>query len=242
MRGQISKKNIFFEYSSSKTSFSGTKLISRYIEINTSIFYLLVPGEVKFDFIEVIADVNTSIILSCNSTGFPLPTIKWFKSNYQPLVNQSENGKYEITTENNHLKINSLQYSDSSIYRCTAFNQFSQSAMKKKYANIKLSVNSPPIIISKSSQIQAKPSTEALLECQALGNPKPEVTWYKNNKLIVKDEKVIKYKFSPINGSLTIYDLNDEDSGFYYCFASSLDRYPIASLNYSFVGVYNFLA
>ena len=107
--------------------------------------------------------------------------------------------------------------------------------MKKKYGTIKVSVNSPPVILSKSSRIQATPASYALLDCQANGIPKPEVTWYKNNKLIAKDES-LKYKFSPDNGTLTIYDLTDEDSGYYYCFASSLDRYPIASLNYSFTG------
>jgi hypothetical protein len=109
--------------------------------------------------------------------------------------------------------------------------------MKKKHGTIKLSVNSPPIIISKSAKIQAKPATFALLDCQANGIPKPQVTWYKNNKIIAKDETFsVKYTFSPFNGSLTIHDLNDDDSGYYYCFASSLDRYPIASLNYSFTG------
>ena len=178
--------------------------------------------------------MNSSVTLTCNSTGLPSPSIKWFKSNYQPILNRSENAKYELTAEN-QLRINSLQFSDSSIYRCSAFNQFTHSYMKKKYGTIKVSVNSPPVILSKSSRIQATPASYALLDCQANGIPKPEVTWYKNNKLIAKDES-LKYKFSPDNGTLTIYDLTDEDSGYYYCFASSLDRYPIASLNYSFTG------
>ena len=194
-----------------------------------------VPGEVRFDFMEISADVGTSVVLSCNYSGLPIPNVKWFKSNFQPILNRSENSKYEMNK--NYLKINNLKYTDSGIYRCSAFNQFSHNYMKKKHGTIKLSVNSPPIIISKSAKIQAKPATFALLDCQANGIPKPQVTWYKNNKIIAKDETFsVKYTFSPFNGSLTIHDLNDDDSGYYYCFASSLDRYPIASLNYSFTG------
>ena len=188
----------------------------------------------KFDFSEISGDLNNSVILKCNNTGMPAPPVKWFKSNNLPIVNNTENGKFQIVGANSDLKINWLQFSDVGVYRCSAFNQFSHNYMKKRYGSFKLSVNSPPIIISKSAKIQAKPATNAILDCQATGTPKPEITWYKNNRLISKEENR-KYKFSLANGSLTILDLNDDDSGIYFCFASSLDRYPIASLNYSFI-------
>ena len=152
-------------------------------------------------------------------------------------MNNSENAKYQLN-EQNDLKINSLKLSDIGIYRCSAFNQFSHSYMKKRYGTVKLSVNSPPVIVSKSAKIQALAATNALLDCQANGVPKPEISWYKDNKLISKEENS-KYKLSKANGSLTIFDLTDEDSGIYCCFASSLDRYPVVSINYSFIGKTN---
>lgn len=84
-------------------------------------------------------------------------------------------------------------------------------------------------------------SESLTLNCEANGYPKPEVSWHKNSELLVNNQRPFsfankKYKFNSINGSLTIYDLKSDDSGLYYCFASSLDRYPIASLNYSVIG------
>jgi len=42
-----------------------------------------------------------------------------------------------------------------------------------------------------------------------------------------------KYQFSLENGSLAIFDLNSNDEGVYYCYASSLAIFPVSSLNYT---------
>lgn len=90
--------------------------------------------------------------------------------------------------------------------------------------------------MSKFGKYYSKYSSDILLKCEAKGLPKPDISWYKENKLILgKDhtEPSYKYKFSLSNGSLAIYNLNSDDEGVYYCYASSLENFPVSSLNYT---------
>ena len=85
-----------------------------------------------------------------------------------------------------------------------------------------------------------------MLACESTGIPKPDITWYKDNRLLVAKHQALKehyrskYEFSNQTGSLTIKDLNLDDEGIYYCYASSLDMFPMSSLNYTIKGKYLF--
>ena len=69
--------------------------------------------------------------------------------------------------------------------------------------------------------------------------PKPEVTWYFEDKLIVKNQLLVlnassvKYTYSLKNGSLTVSNLKSEDNGVYFCSAASIDKFPPARINYT---------
>jgi hypothetical protein len=77
------------------------------------------------------------------------------------------------------------------------------------------------------------------LNCQTSGKPKPKLTWFKGDQLIT-NQYPNKYKLSKENSTLTIIDLNDDDDGFYYCHASSLERYPVATIYYSLKSLFFF--
>lgn len=53
----------------------------------------------------------------------------------------------------------------------------------------------------------------AELPCVATGNPLPNYTWEKSNKIIVSDKK----KFEQKGGNLAIHNLTVTDSGDYKC-------------------------
>ncbi len=75
-----------------------------------------------------------------------------------------------------------------------------------------------------------------MLRCDNEGLPKPDITWYKENTLLLSTHKPApshKYHLSLNNGSLAILDLTSHDNGVYYCYASSLATFPVSSLNYT---------
>lgn len=80
-----------------------------------------------------------------------------------------------------------------------------------------------------------------MLNCETSGKPAPQISWYKNQKLLVNDakslkpRKIPKYNFTSSNGSLSIFSVQDEDSGEYACVVKSLD-FPERTLNYTVKG------
>lgn len=96
-----------------------------------------------------------------------------------------------------------------------------------------------PSILSKPRKIYAYEDSTHTLNCIVSGMPKPEITWYFEDKLIVKNQLLVlnassvKYTYSTKNGSLTVSNLKSEDNGVYCCSASSIDKFPPARINYT---------
>lgn len=92
-------------------------------------------------------------------------------------------------------------------------------------------------VINQTSQI--------MLNCTASGKPKPVISWFKNDKLLVSDEvpvrekKITKHIYYKENGSLIILNPKPADTGTYICSAQSISRYPIANLSFSLIGKLN---
>ena len=87
-------------------------------------------------------------------------------------------------------------------------------------------------------------SSSIVLECETEGSPQPVISWLKNDEHIVNNghlndllEKTTKYEFNSEKGELKINELTSLDDGLYVCYASSLDKFPIASLNYTVKGL-----
>lgn len=91
--------------------------------------------------------------------------------------------------------------------------------------------------MNKSEKIHVNETVNRVeLYCQTSGKPKPKVTWYKGDQLIT-NEFPYKYKLSQENTTLTILNLNYDDDGIYYCYASNLEKYPVANIYYSLKGL-----
>uniref|UniRef100_A0A182NH79 Ig-like domain-containing protein n=1 Tax=Anopheles dirus TaxID=7168 RepID=A0A182NH79_9DIPT len=57
---------------------------------------------------------------------------------------------------------------------------------------------------------------KGFFECHYAGNPKPDILWYRNGKIVIANER-IKIRTNDTSSTLTIYPVEVPDFGFYKC-------------------------
>ncbi|XP_038637840.1 LOW QUALITY PROTEIN: hemicentin-1-like [Scyliorhinus canicula] len=148
--------------------------------------------------------VNERVILPCESTGTPRPSITWQKEG----ITISNTGFFLLA--NGGLEIARATEEDSGNYRCIA-----QNAVGTALGKTKLVVQVPPVIKAHSREFKATIDRSATLPCEAEGHPKPEVTWVKDGHAIVDQLRLQMF----VNGSLRIPGVQLTDAGWYSCIA-----------------------
>lgn len=116
------------------------------------------------DIDEKIFKVGETLQLNCTAQGFPKPKVVWKKA-------------IDVIAESETLTIDNLQFHHSDIYTCSAEND--QGAVKKFF---KVDVVSPPFIDDNDIQrsFQKAVGDSVLLKCKVIGNPVPNIFWFKN--------------------------------------------------------------
>ncbi|KAL9952607.1 hypothetical protein ACROYT_G039883 [Oculina patagonica] len=87
------------------------------------------------------------------------------------------------------------------------------------------SISAPSIVAPPMSMVINETGT-ASFQCEAEGNPEPEVTWLKQNSSLVADKQVV-----PSRGGLMITDVTSQDEGMYTCVARNILGGASASAN-----------
>ena len=141
-----------------------------------------VPGETNFNLYEVYGQTEKNIILNCNNTGIPKPTITWYSPQNLIIDNQTNISRYIIL--DNKLEILSFKSTDIGIYKCLATNDFSFSYMKNQYGYINLNMHIPPLILNKTKNYYINDSSSVILDCVSNGVPTPEIRLVKFFKLM----------------------------------------------------------
>ncbi|XP_014251088.1 hemicentin-1-like isoform X2 [Cimex lectularius] len=120
----------------------------------------------------VTANVGNPVILHCETTGDPKPTVKWTRDSYQ--FNSIMRGyRKENSTS---LYFDAVQVEDSGRYLCLAKNLAGE--MTKE---VTLQVFVPPKILSWKKEVSVELGNAISLRCNAVGIPKPDVKWLKDN-------------------------------------------------------------
>uniref|UniRef100_UPI00398EE55D hemicentin-1-like n=1 Tax=Pristiophorus japonicus TaxID=55135 RepID=UPI00398EE55D len=148
--------------------------------------------------------VNNGVILPCESTGTPRPSITWQKEG----VTISSTGSFLLA--NGALEISRVTEEDSGNYMCIAQNPAGTALSKTK-----LVVQVPPVIKPHSREYKTTIDHSATLPCEAQGRPKPKITWVKDGRPIV-DRLRLQTR---ANGSLQIPQIQLTDAGWYTCIA-----------------------
>ena len=76
---------------------------------------------------------------------------------------------------------------------------------------------SAPSIVSPPVSVVVNQTGAASFQCEVKGNPKPQVTWLKQNSSLLADKRVV-----PSHGGLMITDVTSQDGGTYTCVAKNI--------------------
>ncbi|XP_024868428.1 muscle M-line assembly protein unc-89-like isoform X5 [Temnothorax curvispinosus] len=157
--------------------------------------------------------------LECTVKGNPLPTVQWYKND----VNIDNSPDYVITFNNGEavLKFDEVFLEDKASYTCKATNQWGQSSttasLDVKPAQISAK---KPYFVVPLSNIMARAGQRVKLECEANGDPVPELIWTHDGKLI-EESKYHKIETDGARTCLIITEAFPKDAGSYTVTASN---------------------
>ncbi|KAJ0015483.1 hypothetical protein NQD34_009103 [Periophthalmus magnuspinnatus] len=140
--------------------------------------------------VDVLLDHNATFI--CEVESRPSADITWTKNNHQIMYYEQ---RYITKEQGQMLIIPHVRESDNGEYCCIASNE---PQIKRHPTNVTLLIDS-----------------KAVLPCVTFGNPKPDVTWLKDDELIKLSERVTILDY----GALKIHNIQKEDAGQYRCVA-----------------------
>ena len=117
-----------------------------------------------------------------------------------------------VVLKDGQLSIINAQKKDSGLYKCKASNTLGHDLAVTQLNVLEL----PRFTVIPPSQIELTKERNITVLCQATGDPKPKVTWKKENGELPPGRSNIG-----LDGTLQIWKTAEEDSGRYTCIASS---------------------
>ncbi|XP_012372192.1 hemicentin-2 [Octodon degus] len=148
------------------------------------------------------------VVLTCHSTGVPVPTVSWSKAGAQLGARGSG---YRISPSG-ALEIGQALPIHAGHYTCTARN-----AAGVAHKHVVLTVQASPVVKPLPSVVQVVADDEVLLPCEASGIPRPTVTWQKEGLSIPTG---VRSQILP-SGQLRLIRAHPEDAGNYFCMAQN---------------------
>ncbi|KAM7393131.1 hypothetical protein PAMA_007992 [Pampus argenteus] len=156
--------------------------------------------------VDVLLDHNATFI--CEVESRPPADITWTKNNH-PLMYYDP--RYITKEHGQMLIIPHVRESDNGEYCCLATNGIGEPAKSCGALQLKMK----PQIKRHPTNVTLLVESKAVLPCVTFGNPKPDVTWLKDDELIKVSDRVTILDY----GALKIHNIQKEDAGQYRCVA-----------------------
>lgn len=155
----------------------------------------------------LVVNRSDSVLLRCFVDANPAPyQIIWFKNGY------------EIFRQNllSDLRIDHVERNDSGLYTCMVYNRLQNNSTRNGSSTIELVVQSRPILETTYSKIAAEIGQAVTLTCRVSGQPKPKITWKRNEQIMDCDELIDDKCY------LRLSRMTEKDFGSYRCVAENL--------------------
>lgn len=211
-------------------SSSNGKRVERASSASVAVLVRHKPGAAHISPHQPVAQEGAGVTLTCAAKppGWPAPQYRWFRD----IDTADPPAKPAVLATGNKYTIPSAHLGSEGVYHCQATNELGHGQL----ASVTLEVHQPPRFQTKLQPHLTKPSGERefSVTCSALGKPRPNVKWYKDNSEIKPDANLYEVKTDITEGRNSVYnvqstlrfngkarpnanDLLPEDRGIYSC-------------------------
>lgn len=180
---------------------------------------------------DVYVEEGQPLNLSVSFIGNPIPDVSWSKDG-APL---QPSDRLTITCDGKktELEINPCESKDVGVYECRISNPLGEDSTRST-ANVR-KIFQPPTFIHTFKDVQQLPTFDAKFLARVSGVPRPDITWYFNEKPIVQDDDKYKIKRDGDACCLYVKDCAYDDSGVYKCRAVNKDGEAECAANLTIV-------
>uniref|UniRef100_A0A3B4FIZ3 Contactin-3-like n=1 Tax=Pundamilia nyererei TaxID=303518 RepID=A0A3B4FIZ3_9CICH len=162
------------------------------------------------------------VVLLCGSpTSSGDLTYAWIFNEY-PYFVQQDNRRF-VSQQTGNLYIAKVEPSDVGNYTCVVMNSITKGKVQSSPTSLILRTDGvmgeyePKIEVNFPDNVPAAKGSTVTLECFALGNPVPEITWRRANGVPFPSKVKMKYS----NAVLEIPSFQQDDTGGYECVAEN---------------------
>uniref|UniRef100_A0A2K5CWV0 Hemicentin 2 n=1 Tax=Aotus nancymaae TaxID=37293 RepID=A0A2K5CWV0_AOTNA len=167
-----------------------------------------VPPTIADDQTDFTVTIMAPVVLTCHSTGIPAPTVSWSKAGAQ----LGARGSGYRVSPSGALEIGQALPIHAGRYTCSARN-----AAGVAHKHVVLTVQASPVVKPLPSVVRAVAEDGVLLPCEALGIPRPTITWQREGLNVPAG---VSTQVLP-GGQLRITHASPEDAGNYLCIAKN---------------------
>ncbi|XP_036996248.2 matrix-remodeling-associated protein 5 [Artibeus jamaicensis] len=162
---------------------------------------------------------EADVMLPCEATGKPKPSVTWTKVSTGALMTPNTRVQRFEVLQNGTFVIRKVQPQDRGQYLCTAKNVHGADRM---LVLLSVTVQQPQILASHYQDVTVYLGDTIAMECLAKGTPAPQISW------IFPDRRVWQ-NVSPVEGRVTLHEnrtlsikeASFADRGVYKCVASN---------------------
>ena len=174
------------------------------------------PGKpkVSLSFGPTYVEKNKNITLpTCHVTAYPPAVITWSKVHGELI-------QARAVSKDGQLSIANAQKKDFGVYKCKAANLMGYHSALTHLSVVEL----PQFTARPPAQLKEFTNNNITVPCQATGDPRPTVTWVKENGELPLGRSKVR-----VDGTLQVWNTKEEDSGRYICMAVSAEVFKAFS-------------
>ncbi|XP_046697205.1 roundabout homolog 1 [Silurus meridionalis] len=171
---------------------------------------VLAPPSVTIWPLAVISTVGAEVIIQCQVSGHPVPSIDWLKRGQSVKTG----GKISKGVRNATLYISSVRNYDEGFYTCAASNSVGQDEKTTT-----LQVAAKPVIVLFERSVNVSTGATVILPCRAVGNPPLKYSWQRS--ALQTPLSLSPRIHIDDNETLHISNVHQSDAGEYYCTAEN---------------------